>query len=109
MEIIECFTHFIDNPEVKIVLQKGSFSHKPIKSMKHYKWILWYVYKSNKYPLFTIQSTLRSINDIEEERNMRFLRMELIQRIFHIISDKELFKTLTDGSYKGIIQEGQDC
>lgn len=87
------------NDKAMFILQK-EFEPCSFKAFKKIKYTLWYIDKlrDKRFPIYTIQSTLRVTSPEEEEIAIREVNLKFMTDIFKFIRG-EKFKFILGGSY----------
>lgn len=101
VKIIDVFAGLLGNPkDIAVVLQKAK-KKALVGAFKKYTWIVWYINGNEKYQLLAFNKALREATEAEEASNIESMEKMLLERLFDIVKDGELLKSLRYGTFKG--------
>lgn len=101
VKILDVFTNFLGNTkDITLVLQKTK-KRALVGPFKEYAWIVWYINGNERYQLLVFVQTLREVTEAEETSNIEAMEKMLLEKLFDIVRDEKLFKSLRYGTFKG--------
>lgn len=108
-DVIESLNRHIENKRKELnlndasghlVLQKTIKAHETFKAYKEYNMTVWFIKGRCRFRVLTLNETVKSISENQEETIMKRLNIELCKMMFNWVGSG-LYNQIVNGTYNG--------